>query len=150
MVVGSRLRLLTLAASALAAVAFAAAAWGRGCGTADDSPDGAVRAFVAAARAGDRDTVYQLLGPETRARLDRASKRATQLAGGPRRFGDLDLIGLGRLAEDWSPAGLHTRREGGRILVDVKQQSGEVASVPVVEVDGHWRIEIPGYLAEGP
>ena len=45
------------------------------------SPDGAVRALAEAAEAGDRDAVYALLGPATRARLATDAERAAQAAG---------------------------------------------------------------------
>ena len=150
MVVGSRLRLITLAASTLAAVAFAAAVAGRGCGAADDSPEGAVRAFMTAARAGDRRALRQLLGPRTRARLAAATDRATQLVGGEKRFEELDLIAIGEPGDDWSSADLDTVTRGDQTVVVVTAASGQKAELPVVEVDGHWRIELPGYLEDPP
>ena len=50
-------------ATALTAVALAAALAGRGClaGAEDRTPDGAVRAFAAAAQTGNRDAMFALL-----------------------------------------------------------------------------------------
>lgn len=146
MVVGSRLRLITLAASTLAAVAFAAAVAGRGCGATDDSPEGAVRAFMDAARAGDREAVRELLGPRTRERLTEATRRATELVGGEKRFDELDLVAIGEAGDDWSSAELSTRRRGDATVVVITARSGQSAELPVVEIDGHWRIELPHYL----
>ena len=101
--IASRGRAITLTASALAAVAFAAAMAGRACRVDDDSPEGAARAFATAARTGDREAIYELLGPETRARLEKATKYATELVGGPTRFDELDLIGLGTAVESFTP-----------------------------------------------
>jgi hypothetical protein len=57
------------AAALLAATLLLAAA--AGCGRDDgSSPEGAVRALIASARAGDRLAVYQRLGPRTRARIE--------------------------------------------------------------------------------
>ena len=131
---------LAAAVTALAAVALAVAVGGRGCGSEDDSPDGAVRAFAAAARAGDRDTMMELFGPETRAWLDAAAGRATQLVGGNGRFDPIDLINAGALGG--TPARILVREaEGGRARVEVTDETGRRAMVDLVELDGHWRLE---------
>ena len=42
-----------------------------------DNPEGAVHLFIAAARSGDRASVYQRLGPETRARIEATPETAS-------------------------------------------------------------------------
>jgi hypothetical protein len=151
---GSRRRAITLVASALAAVAFAAAVAGRGCSVEDDSPEGAARAFVEAARAGDRQAVFELLGPETRAKVARASQRATELVGGGTRFEELDLVGLGKPSETAAPKEFVVKRrvsaeeagaERGYTLVDVVDANGARSELRLVEISGNWRVEIPDY-----
>jgi hypothetical protein len=140
---------LAAAVTALAAVALAAAVAGRGCGSEDDTPDGAVRAFAAAARAGDRETMVELFGPETRAWLDGAAARASQLIGGSRRYDPVDLINTGALAAP--PARIVVRQEeGGRARVEVTDEAGQRAMVDLVEVDGHWRVELTALFEPPP
>lgn len=153
-VLGSRRRAITLVASALAAVALAAAVAGRACSVEDYSPEGAARAFVEAANAGDRRAIYELLGPETKARLAHASRRATDLVGGGTRFDALDLVGLGTPLESGSPTEVVVKRrvsaeeandERGYTLVEVVDTSGRRAELRLVEIGGNWRVEVPAY-----
>ena len=143
-------RLITLAASTIAAVALAAAVAGRACAVDDDSPEGAVRAFIAAANTGDREAIYELLGPETRARLAAATERSTELVGGPKRFDELDLIAIGRPGESWAPKRIERKTIDGRTVVELETVAGERTLIPVVEVDGEWRIELTDYPGEAP
>jgi len=145
MVLGSRRRAITLAASALAAVAFAIAVAGRGCGGVDDGPEGTVRSLIAAAREGDREAIIDLLGPETRKRVIEETRKAADKAGGSARFDELDLIGLGRPTEDWAPRKITRRDLPGGTVVEVEDNAGNIAVIPVVEVDGRWLIEVVGY-----
>lgn len=156
MVLGSRRRAITLAASALAAVAFAAAVAGRGCSVDDDSPEGAARAFAAAAKAGDRAAIHKLLGPATRARLARATKRATDLVGGAKRFDELDLIGLGSPLETFVVnefivkgriAAADSGGERDVTIVELVDGNGRRSQLTMVEVAGSWRVEVPEYMA---
>src|SRR6185436_11469913 len=82
-------------ASAIAAMAIAAAVAGRSCRVSQRGPEAAVRDMVQAARAGDVDTVLQLLSPGTRARLDAEARRATDLVGASERFSAKQLISMG-------------------------------------------------------
>ncbi len=150
--IGSRRRAITLTASALAAVALAAAMVGRSCSVEDDSPEGAARAFVEAASAGDRQALYELLGPETRARLERASRRATDLVGGGMRFDALDLVGLEAPSESGALRDVVVKKrvsaeeagaDRGYTIVEVVDATGRRAELRLVEIGGNWRVEIP-------
>ncbi len=155
MVLGSR-RAITLTASAVAAVVFAAAVAGRGCSVEDDSPEGAARAFAAAARAGDREAIYELLGPATRARLARATKRATDLVGGAKRFDELDLIGLGSpldtfVTKEFIVKGRIAAADSGSerdyTIVELVDGNGRRSQLTMVDVGGRWRVEVDDYMA---
>lgn len=137
---GASRRGVALAATALAAVALAAAVAGRGCGGDDESPDGAVRAFAAAARAGNRETMIRLLGPRTRAWLADAAARGSRMVGGSRGFQPADLIGAGPTS---GAARIAVRsQEDGVARVEVVDEQGNRSDLEVVEVDGRWRVEL--------
>jgi hypothetical protein len=139
---GSWRRAITLGASALAAVAFAIAVAGRSCSRADSGPEGSVRALLAAARAGDREAVIELLGPQTRCKMAIETEKARALAGGQAQFDELDLIGLARPTEGWAPRRISRRDVGDQVVVEIEDNSGNVATIPMVNVNGHWRIEV--------
>ena len=125
-----------------AALAFAVAALAAGCGAAR-SPDGAVRALAEAAEAGDRDAVWTLLGPTTRARLTVDAQRASQ-ASGRRDLLPRDLIAAGWSAPRWKIADVDVlSRDGDRANVDVHGKTGERESLACVRSDGEWRVELP-------
>lgn len=144
MAAASRRRAVAAAVTALLAMALAAAVAGRGCRGEDDLPEGTVRAFAAAARAHDRDALYELLGPATRARLESAARRATELVGG-QRFAPQDLIrsDLDRLGP---VRVLRVEQDGARAVVEVADELDQPAAIELVKVDGHWRIELPAYV----
>lgn len=130
-------------------MALAIAVGGRGCNTSDNTPEGAVRAFEAATRAGDQRAVYQLLGPETRRHLDSAAKRATELVGGARRYDAIDLVAVGPGREAPPPKSIElSHMREGRAVVELVGESGERTLLNLVEVDGHWRIELEATLVE--
>lgn len=141
---GASRRGVALAATALAAVAVAAAVAGRGCGGVDETPDGAVRAFAAAARAGNRETMIHLLGPKTRAWLEEASADGSRMVGGSRSFQPVDLIGAGPSS---GAARIAVRsNDGGVARVEVVDEQGNRSDLEVVEVDGRWRVELVDQL----
>jgi hypothetical protein len=128
----------------VAAVALAAAVAGRGCGGEDETPDGAVRAFASAARAGDRETMLELLGPATRDWLAAAAAHGSQMIGGPGATREIDLLG----GRGPGPTRISLRsQDGKKALVDVVDERGVRSTVDVVEVDGRWRLELTGQLA---
>lgn len=143
MMQASRRRTLAAVISGALALALAIAVGGRGCGPDADTPEGAVRALWAAARAGDVAAAYALMGPATQARLERAAKRTNELSGGARRFAPEDLIRVGRASGLAKPVAFdEVSRDGGRAVVKVRAASGTTVYIDVVEVDGKWRVEL--------
>ena len=112
-----------------------------GCGG-DRSPDGAVRALGEAAEAGDRDAVYALLGPATRARLAADAERAAQAAG-RRELGPRDLVAAGWSPPRWRAVELDVlSRAGDRAAVEIRGPGHERETLSCVRVDGQWRVEL--------
>lgn len=141
---GSRRRAIAAAASAVLAAALALAIGARGCGSADETPEGAARAFVTAARTGDRAAVFALLGPGTRAYLESEAVRATEIAGGSRRVDPRELVSVTATGAD-TPAPKAFRvaeRAGDRAIVEVVARDGTAHPLRLVRVDGHWRVEL--------
>jgi hypothetical protein len=143
----SRRRALAAATSVLAAMALAASMAGRGCLVGEDDAVGAVHAFAAAAKAEDHEALFELLGPATRAGLDAAARRATDLAGGAHRFDAIDMLSIGKASA--SPRELRViERKDDRAVVEIVGSGGERARLVTVHVDGAWRIELPEYTLE--
>jgi len=142
--VGSRRSTLAGVASALAAMAVAVAVAGRSCRVDDAGPDVAVRDLVAAAKANDRDTVFALLSPSTRARLEIEAKRATDYVGAAVRYQPKDLLSIGNF-EGVAPTDITVVEEqADRAVVYITSISGG-ARIELVRVDGLWRIDVPAY-----
>jgi hypothetical protein len=133
---GRAARALGLAAALLAAVPS--------CGGRDDgsSPEAAVRSLIAAARAGDRQAVYQRLGPRSRAHIQEllSSSRKT---GATRILRPEDLVTVGWVPPAWEYAGTRLLgRHGGEAEVEVYSAAGDRQSVRTIrEADG-WKVEI--------
>ncbi len=114
-----------------------------GCGAGPRSPEGAVRALVEAAGAGERDDVWALLGPSTRARLETDARRAADLSG-RRKVSPLDLLAVGWAAPHDRAASIReVDRTGDRAEVEVKSEHGQIDRVTCVRVGGAWRVELP-------
>jgi hypothetical protein len=129
-------------AAAVRAVAVAALPLVAACGG-TRSPDGAVRALAEAAESGDRDAVYALLGPATRARLAADADRAAQAAG-RRELGPKDLVAAGWSQPRWRAVDFDVlTRSGDRATVEVRGGGHERETVTCVLVDGDWRVELP-------
>jgi cytochrome c551/c552 len=145
----SRRRALAAATSALAAMALAASMAGRGCRMNEDDASGAVHAFIAAASAEDHEALFELLGPETRAGLDQAARRATDLAGGAHRFDAIDMLSIGKASA--SSRELRVLEHGDdRAVIEIVSDSGERARLVAVHVEGAWRVELPEYAPPAP
>ena len=141
----SRRSTIAAVASALAAMAVAAAVAGRSCRVSQPGPEAAVRDMLQAAKTGDRDMVFGLLSPATQARLEVEAKRATDLVGASTRFSAKDLVSVGSSEGVAAPTDITVLEErGDRAIVEVVSPSGR-ARMDLLLVDGRWRIELPRY-----
>ena len=141
----SRRSTLAAVASALAAMALAAGVAGRSCRVTPPGPEAAVRDMIRAARAGDRDVVFELLAPATRERLAAEARRATDLVGASQRYTAKDLISIGSSEGVPDPTDITVLEEhGDRAVVEIVSQ-GSRARVELVKLDGRWRIDLSQY-----
>ncbi len=139
----SRRRALAAAASAVAAMALAAAVAGRGCSVSAPGPEATVRSLVAAARAGDRKAVWQLLSPDTQARLEEKARQATELVGSSTRYTALDLVSIGSSQDVPPPAEIRTVEvRGDDAVVEISGPTGK-ARLALRRVNGRWRVHLP-------
>jgi hypothetical protein len=83
---------------------------------------------MTAANVGDRELVYEMFGPRTRAVLETRALHSTKIVGGARRFEPLDLISIGQSGE----------REAKLRLVEVTGNNA------VVEIGGRHRLNLDG------
>jgi hypothetical protein len=138
MTVARAARLVALAAG-LAVVA------GAGCSGRDDAsnPEAAVRALIAAARAGDRAAVYARFGPATRARVE-ALLSGAHRTGGTRTFRPEDLVTVGWLPPAWEPAGIRVlRHDDTEAEVEVYSAAGDRQTLRTVREGRSWKVELP-------
>jgi hypothetical protein len=143
----SRRSMLAAVASALAAVALAAAVAGRSCRVTQPGPEAAVREMIQAAKTGNRDAVLGLLTPATRDRLEAEARRATDLVGASQRYAAKDLISIGSSDGVADPSDITVVEERGeRAVVEVVSPTGR-ARVNLIKQDGRWRIDLPQYGA---
>jgi len=143
----SRRGALAAVASALAAMALAAAVAGRSCRVTEPGPEAAVRDMIQAAKTGDRDMVFELLTPALRDRLDAEAKRATDLVGASQRYRAKDLISIGSSDGVTDPSDITVLEEhGDRAVVEVVSAAGR-ARIDLVKLDGRWHIDLPQYGA---
>jgi hypothetical protein len=113
-------------------------------GTQARNPEGAVKLFVAAARAGDRAVVYQRLGPRTRARVT-ALQETTRRTGGRLALKQEDFLSVGWAPPAWEPAGTRTlRRDDTTAQVEVYSAAGDRHTVDLVREGQEWKVELPG------
>jgi hypothetical protein len=141
----SRRSTLAAVASALAAMALAAAVAGRSCRVTQPGPEAAVRDLIQAAKLGDRDAVFALLSPATQDRLAAQARHATDLVGASQRYTARDLISIGSSDGVADPTDITVVDErGDRASVEVVSPSGR-ARVDLVKLDGRWRIDLAQY-----
>ncbi len=146
---GTRRSTLAAVASALAAMALAAAAAGRSCGVSKPGPEVTVSDLLQAARAGDRDLVFELLTPSTRASLEAQAKRATDLVGAATRYTAKDLISIGAFDATATPTHITVIEErGDHAIVEIVSAAGR-SRVQLQRAQGRWRVELPQYSAGG-
>jgi hypothetical protein len=142
---GTRRSTVAAVASALAAMALAAAVAGRSCRVTEPGPEATVRDLFRAAKAGDRDIVFELLSPQTRARLDAEAKRATDLVGAVVRYQAKDLISIGASEGVAAPTDITVVESGGdRAVVEIVSSAGR-SRLELHKVDGRWRVDLPQY-----
>ena len=142
---GTRRSTVAAVASALAAMAIAAAVAGRSCRVNEPGPEATVRDMIRAAKTGDRATVFELLTPQTRTRLDVEAKRATDLVGAVVRYQAKDLISIGSSDGVATPTDITVVEERGeRAVVEIVSPSGR-ARVDLMRADGKWRVDLPQY-----
>lgn len=141
----SRRSTIAAVASALAAMAVAAAVAGRSCRVSQPGPEVAVHEMLQAAKTGDRDAVFALLSPSTRARLELAAKRATDLVGASIRYTAEDLLSIGSSQGVPAPTDVTVVEErGDRAAVEIVSPVGR-ARMDLVKVRGRWLIDLPHY-----
>ena len=141
----SRRSTLAAVASALAAMALAAAVAGRSCRVTEPGPEAAVREMLQAAKTGERDVVFELLAPATRDRLAAEAKRATDLVGASQRYTARDLISIGSSDGVADPTDITVLEErGDRAVVEVVSPAGR-ARVDLVKLGNRWRIDLLQY-----
>jgi hypothetical protein len=132
-------------ASVAAAMALAAAIAGRSCRVTQPGPEIAVREMLQAAKTGDRDTVFSLLSPQTRTRLEIEAKRATDLVGAATRYAAKDLVSIGSSDGVPAPTDITVIEErGDRAIVEVVSPAGR-SRIELVKADGRWTIDLPQY-----
>jgi len=141
----SRRSTLAAIASALAAMALAAAVAGRSCRVTQPGPEAAVRDMIQAAKTGDRDVVFELLAPATRDRLAAEARRATDLVGASQRYTAKDLISIGSSDGVPDPTDITVLEEhGDHAVVEIVSPAGR-ARLELVKLGGRWRIDLPAY-----
>jgi len=109
-----------------------------------ESPEGAVRLFITAARTGDRGSVYARLGPATRERIEGLQNSIRTLSGRTH-IKPADFLSVGWAPPAWEPAGTRLlKRTPNRAEVEVYSSSGDRHTVLLVREGRDWKIELPG------
>jgi hypothetical protein len=146
----SRRSTLAAVASALAAMALAAAVAGRSCRVSQPGPEAAVRDVLQAAKMANRELVFSLLTPATQERLAAEARRATDLVGASQRYAAKDLISIGSSDGAADPTDITVLEESAdRAVVEVVSPAGR-ARLALIKLDGRWRIDLPQYGAPAP
>jgi hypothetical protein len=141
----SRRSTLAAVASALAAMALAAAVAGRSCRVTQPGPEAAVRDLLQAAKTGDRDTVFELLSQATQDRLAGQARQATDLVGAAQRYTARDLISIGSSDGVPDPTEITVVDEqANRAAVEVVSPAGR-SRIDLVKQGGRWRVDLPRY-----
>ena len=117
-----------------------------GCSGGDgpENPEGAVRLFIAAARTGDRGSVFQRLGPATRARIEALQSTSHRLSGRMTMKAE-DFLSVGWAPPAWEPAGTRlVRRDRESAEVEVYSATGDRHALTLAHEGREWKIELPG------
>jgi hypothetical protein len=101
--------------------------------------------MIQAAKTGDRDLVFELLSPATRARLAAEAKRATDLVGASQRYTAKDLISIGSSDGAADPTDITVVEEHvDRAVVEVVSAAGR-SRIELVKLANRWRVDLPQY-----
>jgi hypothetical protein len=103
--------------------------------------------MLQAARAGDRQAVFDRLSRATQLALEERARAATDLVGSSVRYTALELVSIG--ASDDEPAPRQVRvvsEKGDRAIVEVTSATGS-GRIELVREDDAWRIHLPAYGA---
>jgi len=117
-----------------------------GCsaGEGPENPEGAVRLFIAAARTGDRGSVFQRLGPTTRSRIEALQSTSQRLSGRMMMKAE-DFLSVGWAPPAWEPAGTRLlRRDRESAEVEVYSSTGDRHTLALAREGREWKIELPG------
>lgn len=126
-------------------MALAAAVAGRSCQVTKPGPEVTVRDLLQAARTGDRDLVFELLTPATRARLEAEANRATDLVGAAVRYTAKDLISIGASDDSTNPTDITViENHRGRAVVEIVSPAGR-SRMQLYDIEGRWRVELSAY-----
>ena len=143
---GTRRSTIAAVTSALAAMALAAAVAGRSCQVTPPGPEMTVHDLLQAAKTGDRDLVFELLTPATRARLEAEANRSTDLVGAANRYHAKDLISIGASDNVPPPTDITVIEYRGphEAVVEIVSPQGR-SRLTVRYIDGRWRVDLAGY-----
>lgn len=126
-------------------MALAAAVAGRSCRVTQPGPEMTVRDLLQAAQTNNRDLVFELLTPATRARLEAEAKRATDLVGAATRYTAKDLISIGASDNVPPPTDITVIEErNDHAVVEIVSPAGR-ARLELYKIDGRWRVDLPQY-----
>jgi hypothetical protein len=137
---GHRVRAVTFSVTALTTLGLVFAVGGEQCHSDEDDPVAAVRAFAVLARTGDREAMYERLGPRTKSSLDKAAARASQLVNSNEYRGP-DMIHVTPDDLDSPRYEMQSVSEDAAIVLAI-DDSGRATSIELVRVDGRWHIEL--------
>jgi hypothetical protein len=137
----SRRTTIAAVTSAVAAAALAVGVAGRSCAVSSPGPEAVVHDLLAAAKAQDRQAVFEMLSPGTQQRIEERARRATDLVGSSTRFQAIDLLSIGS-SEEPPPTDITTVEQlGDRAVVEIVSPAGR----SVIKLEGRWRVELPSY-----
>jgi hypothetical protein len=113
----------------------------------DDTPEGALSAFVTAMNASRtditaRERAYEMLAAPARASLAARAQRASQLSGYAMQPWEMLAPGRFAMRFTFDPDGLSARIEGERAVVTARGPAGDRAEVPMVREGGRWRVAL--------
>jgi hypothetical protein len=109
-----------------------------------------VRDLLQAAKTNDRDLVFELLTPATRARLEAEAKRTTDLVGAAERYDAKDLISIGASDNAAMPTDITVIEErGDHALVEIVSAAGR-SRLQLQKVSGRWRVDLPQFGTPSP